>query len=203
MANTLTRKIQVVPVGDKEEVNRVYNYIRDGMYSQYLALNRLMSELVVILYHNNRRLDEVFNEERNKILSNHNTILDDIVFPVGCDSKSLIISKVKSDFTKSIKNGLARGEASVINYKRTNPLLIRGRDIKLYHNYDNILQHLDDKDLEVFIKFVNNINFKIIFGNPHKSKALRAEIYEILNSNYQIKGSSIQIDNNKSNRQIK
>lgn len=30
MANVLTRKIQLVPVGDKEEINRVYNYIREG-----------------------------------------------------------------------------------------------------------------------------------------------------------------------------
>lgn len=31
---TITRKIQLVPVGDKTEVNRVYNYIREGMKAQ-------------------------------------------------------------------------------------------------------------------------------------------------------------------------
>lgn len=35
---TITRKIQLVPVGDKTEVNRVYNYIREGMKAQNLAM---------------------------------------------------------------------------------------------------------------------------------------------------------------------
>ncbi len=29
---TITRKIQIFPVGNEEEINRVYKYIRDGMY---------------------------------------------------------------------------------------------------------------------------------------------------------------------------
>ena len=29
---TITRKIQLIPVGDKEEINRVYTYLRDGIH---------------------------------------------------------------------------------------------------------------------------------------------------------------------------
>lgn len=200
MANVLTRKIQVVPIGDKEEVDRVYKYIRDGQYSQYLGLNRLMSELVVCFYQNDRELDKSFNKKREEILSNSNNIISDIDFAKGCDSKSLISRKVSSDFKKALKNGLAKGEIAVTNYKRTNPLLIRGRDLKFYHEYkddEEFEQHLFCKDLQVNIKFVNGIIFKIIFGNVQKSQALRLEIKEILLNNYSIKGSSIQIDNKK------
>lgn len=37
MTNTyiIARKIQLIPVGKKEEVNRVYTYIKDGIKSQY------------------------------------------------------------------------------------------------------------------------------------------------------------------------
>lgn len=31
---TITRKIQLYPVGDKEEIDRVYKYIRDGMITR-------------------------------------------------------------------------------------------------------------------------------------------------------------------------
>ena len=200
MANILTRKIQLVPIGDKDEIDRVYKYIRDGQYSQYLGLNRLMSELVMTFYQNNRQLNDVFKEKQKAILANTNTMLDDIDFAVGCDSRSQIIQKVKSDFTQSIKNGLARGEVSVTNYKRTNPLLVRGRDLKLEHSYGDINEldeHLFSTDFEIRIKFVNRIKFKIIFGNPHKSQTLRTEIREIILGNYSIQGSSIQIDNKK------
>ena len=43
----LTRKIQLYPVGDKEEVNRVYQYIRDGMFNQNKAMNQYMTALYV------------------------------------------------------------------------------------------------------------------------------------------------------------
>lgn len=41
----LTRKIQLIPVGDKEEVNRVYSYLRDGIFNQNKAMNQYLSAL--------------------------------------------------------------------------------------------------------------------------------------------------------------
>ena len=35
----LTRKIQLFPVGDKEEIDRVYKYLRDGIFNQNKAMN--------------------------------------------------------------------------------------------------------------------------------------------------------------------
>ena len=43
----LTRKVQIYPVGDKEEVNRVYKYLRDGIFNQNKAMNQYMSALYV------------------------------------------------------------------------------------------------------------------------------------------------------------
>ena len=42
---TITRKIQLIPVCDKEEINRVYTYLRDGIKSQNMAMNQYMSSL--------------------------------------------------------------------------------------------------------------------------------------------------------------
>ena len=41
----LTRKIQLFPVGDKEEIDRVYKYLRDGIFNQNKAMNQYMSAL--------------------------------------------------------------------------------------------------------------------------------------------------------------
>ena len=41
----LTRKIKLFPVGDKDEVNRVYDFFRDGQYAQYLPQVREMAQL--------------------------------------------------------------------------------------------------------------------------------------------------------------
>lgn len=43
----LTRKYKLIPVGDKEEVNRVYTCLRENMEMQYKAMNQYMSTLYV------------------------------------------------------------------------------------------------------------------------------------------------------------
>ena len=40
MNNILSRKVQLVPVGDEDEVNRVYTYLREGMKAQNAAMNQ-------------------------------------------------------------------------------------------------------------------------------------------------------------------
>lgn len=37
---TITRKIQIFPVGNEEEINRVYKYIRDGMYKYQMNIKK-------------------------------------------------------------------------------------------------------------------------------------------------------------------
>lgn len=112
----------------------------------------------------------------------------------------MVIRKIKQDFVFSVNNGLGRGERSVINYKRTNPLFTRGRNIKFYYeyeHYDDFLDKLYDADLKIYIKWVNKIVFKVVFGNPHRSYELRNIVKNIFEEKYLIQSSSIGIDNNK------
>ena len=97
MSNTisLVRKIKLYPVGDKDEVNRVYQFIRDGQYAQYQALNLLMGQLIGKYYENNRDIkSEGFKVAQKKILCNTNPVLNDIEFAKGADSRSLVVRKV-------------------------------------------------------------------------------------------------------------
>lgn len=195
----ITRKIKLLPVGDKDEVDRVYDFIRDGQYSQYNALNILMGQLASKYYECKKDLSSAeFKEAQKSILSNSNPNLCDIEFAKGCDTKSAVVQKVKQDFSIAIKNGLPRGERNITNYKRTVPLITRGRDLVFIHGYENYTEFLDnlytDRNLKVFIKWINKIQFKIVFGNPYKSAELRNVVQNIFEERYKVNGSSIKID---------
>ena len=200
MSNTtsLTRKIKLNPIGDKEERDRVYNFIRNGQYAQYQAQNILMGQLIGKYYEYGRDIkSEEFKKAKKEILSNSNPVLSDIEFAKGVDTKSAAVRKVDQDFSIALKNGLARGERTVTNYKRTLPLSIRGRAIKFRYGYDTYQEFLDNLmnlDLKIYIDWVNHIKFEVILGNPHKSEFLRKEIQNIFEEKYKVQGSSIQID---------
>lgn len=210
----LTRKIQIFPVGDKEEIDRVYKYLRDGIYNQNKAMNQYMSALYV------STIEDVSKEDRKELNQLYTRIStskkgsaydESIVFPKGLPTTASLGQKVRQDFSKSCKDGLLCGKVSLPTYRKDNPLLIHvdyvrlrstnpHQDNGIYHNYEthmDFLDHLYSKDLEVLIKFTNGITFKMILGNPHKSHGLRSEIKEIFEEHYKVCGSSIQIDGKK------
>ena len=135
----------------------------------------------------------------------------DIEFPKGLPTASSLVQAVKQDFSKACKDGLLYGKISLPTYRKDNPLLVHvdyvrlrstnpHNDTGIYHNYEShteFLEKLYSKDLEILIKFANNITFKMILGNPHKSSALRSELQQIFEENYKVCGSSIQIDEKK------
>ena len=187
---TICRKIKLFPVGDKEEINRVYDFIRNGQYAQYQACNLLMGQLMSEYYKHNRDIkNEEFKNRQKEICTNSNPLFEDIEFATGVDTPSAVTQKVKQDFSTALKNGLAKGERTITNYKRTNPLITRGRNLTFYHEYESyqeFLDHLDKSDLTVYIKWVNKIVFKVVFGNPHRSMELRSVIQNIFEENYKL-----------------
>ena len=58
----LTRKYKLIPVGDKEEVNRVYTYLRGAMEMQNKAMNLYISILYVA------QILEASKEDRKEFL---------------------------------------------------------------------------------------------------------------------------------------
>jgi IS605 OrfB family transposase len=209
----LTRKIQLFPMGDKEEIDRVYKYLRDGIYNQNKAMNQYMSALYVT------SITETSKEDRKELSNLYSRIStskkgsaysEDIQFPKGLPTAASLAFRVKQDFSKACKDGLLCGKVSLPTYKKDNPLLVHNRYVALhtttqrgngiYHNYEthqDFLNHLYSSDLEILIKFANQITFKMILGSPKKSAALRSEIQQIFEENYKVCDSSIQIDGKK------
>lgn len=216
---TITRKITIFPEGNKEEIDRVYKYIRDGITAQNKAMNQYMSALYMA------EIEKISKEDRKELNCLYQRISTskkgsayslDIQFPKGLQTPSSLSQKVKKDFDKSCKDGLLYGKVSLPNYKLTSPLLVHvdyirlrttnpHRDCGIYHEYDShndLLYALNkEKEPKIRIKFANDIVFKVVFGNKRqRTQELRSVFKNIFEENYIIQGSSIQF--NKTGKKI-
>ena len=188
------RKLKLTIINDDEtKRNEQYKFIRDSQYAQYQGLNLAMSVLTNAYLSSNRDIKSDLFKETQKNLKNSSHIFDDITLGKGTDNKSLINQKVKKDFNSAIKNGLARGERNITNYKRTFPLMTRGTALKFSYK--------DDCSDEIIIKWVNKIVFKVVIGRKDKNYLeLMHTLNKVINGEYKVGQSSIYFD--KSNKLI-
>lgn len=150
------RKLKLTIVNEDEEQRKEqYKFIRDSQYAQYQALNLGMGFIMTGYLANNRDIKCDEFKQHMKGLKNSNPIFEGLDTGKGIDTLSAVTQKVKKDFSTALKNGLAKGERSSNNYRRTTPLITRGRNLTFYYGDNN----------EVFIKWVNKITFKVILGH--------------------------------------
>ena len=182
------RKLKLTVVGTDEERKQGYKFIRDSQYAQYQGLNLAMSILSSAYLESNRDIKSDIFKEAQKSLTNSNPIFEGIAFGTGIDTKSAITQRVKKDFKTSLKNGLAKGERTITNYKRDYPLLTRGRDLKFQY-----------KDDDIIIKWVNKIVFKVVLGSgkiKENKIELQHTLHKIIDKEYKVGQSSLQFDRN-------
>ena len=182
------RKLKLTVVGTDEEIKQGYKFIRDSQYAQYQGLNLAMGILSSAYLESNRDIKSDTFKEAQKSLTNSNPIFDNIAFGTGIDTKSAITQRVKKDFKTSLKNGLAKGERTITNYKRDYPLLTRGRDLKFQY-----------KDDDIIIKWVNKIVFKVVLGSgkiKENKIELQHTLHKIIDKEYKVGQSSLQFDRN-------
>ena len=181
------RKLKLVVVNeDKELLKEQYRFIRDSQYAQYQALNLGMGYLMTGYLASNRDIKSEDFKEWQKGLKNSNPIFKDISFGKGVDTLSAVTQKVKKDFSTALKNGMAKGERTSTNYKRTFPLITRGRNLTFY-----------EQDGDIFIKWVNKIVFKVVF-NARKENTLELQhtLQKVINGEYKLAQSSLEFDRN-------
>lgn len=208
---TLTRKIQLYVVGDKKEVSRVYDYIRGATDATYKAFNECMTALYVA-----EKSDETKEGKKwlNKYYSRQtytkykSGFSDNIVFPEGLVLASYINKLANEKFSIAIKNGLMYGCVSLPTFKKdcAVPLHVKYVAVKgtksdshgLYHEYadvNDLINELENGDKpKVFLKFPSKITFGIVFGNPYDGREQRSVFSKIFLGEYQVCGSSIQIN---------
>lgn len=183
----LVKKIKIVVNNPDNEIRKSqYRFIRDSQYAQYQGLNRCMGYLISIYYCNNMDLNcETFIEQQRKI-TNSSSIFQGINFGKGMDSKSNIIQRVKKDFKSAVKNGLAYGERSVTNYKKSFPLMTRGRNLKFMY---------DENKKDILINWVNKIQFKCILGEHKNLREVKNILDKVISKEYQVSQSLIYFNN--------
>ena len=182
------RKLKLTILGTDEERKEGYKFIRDSQYAQYQGLNLAMGILSSAYLESNRDIKSDIFKEAQKSLTNSNPIFEGIAFGTGIDTKSAITQRVKKDFKTSLKNGLAKGERTITNYKRDYPLLTRGRDLKFQY-----------KDDDIIIKWVNKIVFKVVLGSgkiKENKIELQHTLHKIIDKEYKVGQSSLQFDRN-------
>ena len=181
------RKLKLVVVNeDKELLKEQYRFIRDSQYAQYQALNLGMGYLMTGYLASNKDIKSEYFKEWQKGLKNSNPIFKGIEFGKGVDTLSAVTQKVKKDFSTALKNGMAKGERTSTNYKRTFPLITRGRNLTFY-----------EQDGDIFIKWVNKIVFKVVF-NARKENTLELQhtLQKVINGEYKLSQSSLEFDRN-------
>ena len=182
------RKLKLTVIGTDEEIKQGYRFIRDSQYAQYQGLNLAMGILSSAYLESNRDIKSDIFKNAQKSLTNSNPIFEGIAFGTGIDTKSAITQRVKKDFKTSLKNGLAKGERTITNYKRDYPLLTRGRDLKFQY-----------KDDDIIIKWVNKIVFKVVLGSgkiKENKIELQHTLHKIIDKEYKVGQSSLQFDRN-------
>lgn len=183
------RKLKlVIRETDKELRSQKYKFIRDSQYAQYRALNVAMGYISSAYLKANKDIKSEEYKEAIKLLKNSNPIFNGIEVGTGIDTLSAVTRKARKDFSTSLKNGLARGERNLTSYRRTCPLITRGRDLKFRYEGDDIV-----------IKWVNKIEFTVVTGSNNMKEntiELKHVLHKIINNEYKVKESSLMFNKN-------
>lgn len=137
-------------------------------------------------------VDTKFNEMYIKDI--YQTLTNQINF-LSSDTASCAVQKAKTDFNNSLAE-YSRGETSLISYKRTHPLMLRGRSDAQYKKEDfrggiHIYYEGDD----VHIRWCKGIVFKVITGNnPTRNIDLKRVLHSMIKGEYRISQSELEFN---------
>ena len=168
---------------DSQEYPVVISYIEE-----YEETIRRDKEEFESIKENRVQIDEDFKE---MYINDLYSVLQEQVNFINKDNMSLVVTKLHKDFKNALKNGLSNGDRRVTHYKRSFPLLVRGRDLTVYKDGN-----------DYYIKWIKDIHFKIVTGRKDKdSKFLLAFLEKLSNSEvenkqYKICDSSISLIEN-------
>lgn len=192
--STTVRKLKLIICNDleKEKINEMYQAIRDAQYQQYRGLNIAYGILLSAYQKSNMNLKDEQFKTAQKSLTTKNEILK-LDYGKGMDSFATIKQKVNKDFAIDIKNGLAKGERSGRNYKRTFPLMVTGRSLKFKYENDSVIIEFVGKH-----QFGENIKFKVIQGRKDKDTIELAHFLDsVISGQYKVQQSSLYFKDNK------
>ncbi len=211
----LTRKVTLYPVGSKDEVDRVYKYIRNGQKAQAIMMNQCISALYTAIMNNAskeeyKELKKLYSRKPGSKLETPYSY-DEELFPTGLPLAAAIPRACDAKIKQSCKEGLKYGKVSLPTFRDANPMMVHNAHINLYgtkqvgqglsHDYESVgalhyaLEH--DKEPDIYFVFANQIVFKVVFGAVNRSQELRSVFGKIFDGEYKICDSTIGVYNKK------
>lgn len=150
------------------------------------TITKSESKLKKLRKDKNKEATDTFKEI---IGTSEQTNLRDLItdsYKLYSDTKDRITQKLIQDFSNDIGDVL-KGIRSIRNYKKDNPLYVRGRALKIYK-----------EDNEYYIKWIKGIIFKCILGSKKQnSLELQKTLDKIINGKYKLCDSTIGFNNKK------
>lgn len=139
-------------------------------------------------------IDVKFNEMYLK--DNHQILVNQINF-ISTETVSCVFDRARTDFKNSLSDYM-KGNASLISYKRSFPLMLKGRSDAKYEKEDyRGGLHIYYEGDEVHIRWVKGIVFKVITGNnPSRNIDLKYTLHKLVNGQYRISQSQLKFDKN-------
>ena len=220
--NILIQKYSLVPIGEQEDKENAYRFIRDCMYAYYKMSNYIMGHYCSAFYGNGCALDmEAFKEQNKDLFSYNNPAYTEMFVEkkskkkkketksenrqkikrdILADSKVLDIlseseKRVENDFKESLASGLADGKITAKNYKRKESFTFDSDTL------DIDVQYRNNKDgnpvvssVNANISWVNGIKFNVFFEKSTYGANQRRTFLRIRSGEYTIDGSKIIVD---------
>ncbi len=220
-----TIKIRLEPIGDKAEIKRVTDYLKNGMEVQSTMMNQYISALYAAKKNN------IPQEEWKQIAATYSRIpgsskgsaySTDILpkYPTGLPLAGSIPFNVNKKFNAACKKGLLHGTISLPTFRKDYPLYVHnyfvsiagsktgssGKPVRtgITHTYasmeDFTTALYTKRTPEIILIFANNIKFQLVLGDIGKSIQLRKTLENCFNyksTKYEICDSQIQLKKEK------
>ena len=122
-----------------------------------------------------------------------------VSFPVGLPIAGAL-DTCTCGFAESHERWIVQRKCYNPTKRRTAPLKVPKKFFSFYHSYESdeeFFEELYTTNADIYMKFVNGIVFKVVLGNPYKSRELRATFERLFTGEYECADSNIQIVDKK------
>lgn len=169
----VTRKIQLIVNGDKEEKDRVYTYLRNAQELYPKMMNMCMSAMYSALMQNDKEaLSEIRLHYSHKPGSKKGSPYDIFGienYPTGLPLAGKIPRLCDEAIQKAKRDGLMYGKVSLPTFKKDIPFPVYKANFSFRHHYENDMDFAEaikrDRNVDIEMKFTNKISFNVLFGN--------------------------------------
>lgn len=134
---------------------------------------------------------------------------ENLIFPSGLSMASRVERKCGDIFSTKYTDILS-GKCVLPTFRSDNPIFVLGKFLKptesgtttgFYHTYEDDIALTDalnaNGSLDIFIKFVMGITFRVNMGTANRNEELKTTILRIFDGTYSVCDSTMQLDGTK------